>query len=290
MNYRKIYDDFIANRKLNQPAFGTTVEIHHIIPRCHGGTDDPFNLIRLKPEDHFFAHLLLAKCTNDSKMWSTVFLMSGAFRNKFNMLLARRWYGISRDLRKDNNLYNWAHKDGTKYTTTCHHMGEITGLKTQQFSRVAKGDRPQTHGWYITDRFLEHPERRTNTINTLNKKQEKIRLKHIDGREFEGTTLEARDATGCSSVDLCLIKKGKVQSMHGWMLSDTILTEHAKLQQCPKKGHLYHEEHGHFFGTAKEFKEKIGESVDVFKSIVSGRQSSSKGWKVVTYQENFTRL
>jgi hypothetical protein len=36
-------------------------EIHHIIPRSLGGTDDPNNLIQLTAREHFICHLLLTK-------------------------------------------------------------------------------------------------------------------------------------------------------------------------------------------------------------------------------------
>ena len=43
-------------RKLD--TFG---EVHHIIPRCLGGTDDKINLVKLTPEEHYVAHQLLVK-------------------------------------------------------------------------------------------------------------------------------------------------------------------------------------------------------------------------------------
>lgn len=36
-------------------------ELHHIVPRCMGGDDRLSNLVRLTPEEHFIAHLLLVK-------------------------------------------------------------------------------------------------------------------------------------------------------------------------------------------------------------------------------------
>jgi hypothetical protein len=59
MNYKKIYDQLILRgqtRTLNEYS-----ERHHIIPRCMGGTDEPENLVRLTPEEHYVAHQLLVK-------------------------------------------------------------------------------------------------------------------------------------------------------------------------------------------------------------------------------------
>lgn len=62
MNYQKIYDDFILNRKSNNHQINEEYyENHHIIPRCLGGNDVPDNIIKLTYDDHFFAHLLLHK-------------------------------------------------------------------------------------------------------------------------------------------------------------------------------------------------------------------------------------
>lgn len=38
-------------------------ELHHIVPRSMGGTDDKSNLVRLPIRHHYVAHLLLWKCT-----------------------------------------------------------------------------------------------------------------------------------------------------------------------------------------------------------------------------------
>ena len=36
-------------------------EKHHIVPRCMGGTDDEYNIVRLPAKAHYLAHLLLTK-------------------------------------------------------------------------------------------------------------------------------------------------------------------------------------------------------------------------------------
>lgn len=68
MDYARIYAEFIADRLAKQPEKPAYFEVHHIKPRSLGGGDEPENLIRLTPEDHYFAHLLLAK-SNGGAMW-----------------------------------------------------------------------------------------------------------------------------------------------------------------------------------------------------------------------------
>lgn len=61
MDYKKIYDSIISERKLNPLSEELYTENHHILPRCMGGDDSKENLVRLTPEEHFFVHKLLCK-------------------------------------------------------------------------------------------------------------------------------------------------------------------------------------------------------------------------------------
>ena len=58
MNYSKIYDNLIESRKDRDTIKG---EMHHIVPRCMGGSDDESNLVMLTYREHFIAHVLLQK-------------------------------------------------------------------------------------------------------------------------------------------------------------------------------------------------------------------------------------
>lgn len=53
-------------------------EVHHIIPRSLGGTDDPSNLVRLTYHDHAWCHWLLTKMTSGSDL--------AKMRYAFNMM------------------------------------------------------------------------------------------------------------------------------------------------------------------------------------------------------------
>lgn len=64
MNYEKIYDALVEKAKprgLDKSQHEGYFEIHHIVPRCMGGTDEESNLIMLSCREHFIAHLLLWK-------------------------------------------------------------------------------------------------------------------------------------------------------------------------------------------------------------------------------------
>lgn len=75
MNYEKLYENLIAKRqKLGKPE--GYKEVHHIIPRSFGGTDDPGNLIALTAKEHFMAHRFLAKIYPSSGMVHAVYKMA----------------------------------------------------------------------------------------------------------------------------------------------------------------------------------------------------------------------
>ena len=70
MNYLKIYDKIINNakmryefstkKKLKKDMIGY-FEVHHIIPKCLGGTNEHTNLVALTAREHFICHKLLVK-------------------------------------------------------------------------------------------------------------------------------------------------------------------------------------------------------------------------------------
>ena len=58
MDYYKIYNQLIERAKQRKSVQGYT-EIHHIIPKSEGGTNESFNLVELTGREHFIAHKLL---------------------------------------------------------------------------------------------------------------------------------------------------------------------------------------------------------------------------------------
>jgi hypothetical protein len=94
MNYLKHYSTLILRAQNRNDL--EYYEIHHIIPRCLGGTDDIKNLVRLTPEEHFVAHQLLVKIHPDNhKLVYAISLMSG--------------HGTDNYIR-NNKLYGWIRK------------------------------------------------------------------------------------------------------------------------------------------------------------------------------------
>lgn len=98
MDYTKHYTALISraqDRRLTEHY-----ETHHILPRCAGGNDSLSNLVRLTPEEHYTAHLLLVKIYQDKnqqiyqKLLYACNLMSGPSnigrKNKYYGWVKRR--------------------------------------------------------------------------------------------------------------------------------------------------------------------------------------------------------
>ena len=93
MNYTKIYENLI-HRAINRTLDGYK-EIHHIIPRCMGGTDTANNLVELTPEEHYIAHLLLTKIyPNNNFLIHAAIMMTVNGKNHY----------------RKNKIYGWLRK------------------------------------------------------------------------------------------------------------------------------------------------------------------------------------
>ncbi len=76
-----------SNRQNSSQYF----EKHHIIPKCLGGSDDSSNLVKLTPEEHYLAHLLLMKINPGVYALSySAFMMT---RANSQMVRSNKMYG-----------------------------------------------------------------------------------------------------------------------------------------------------------------------------------------------------
>ncbi len=68
--YTKCYYNII--RKASNRINVGYVEIHHIVPRSMGGSDEVSNLIKLTAREHFVCHLLLTKMVNGQYRYKAI--------------------------------------------------------------------------------------------------------------------------------------------------------------------------------------------------------------------------
>jgi hypothetical protein len=95
MNYQKHYDLLIEKAK-NRTITGY-VERHHIIPKCIGGTNKKENLVNLTPEEHYIAHLLLAKIYSKIPPIINAAVMMASRNNKYYGWLMAKYAKITSD-------------------------------------------------------------------------------------------------------------------------------------------------------------------------------------------------
>lgn len=78
MDYLKLYNKLIESRKsVRNTKIEVGYELHHILPKCLGGTDKSSNLVKLTFREHFIAHWLLSKIYfNEPKMQYAFFCMT----------------------------------------------------------------------------------------------------------------------------------------------------------------------------------------------------------------------
>lgn len=60
-DYINFINEIKNKRTLDKNSVNFYSEIHHIIPRCKGGSDDDNNLVLLSMKEHILAHILLSE-------------------------------------------------------------------------------------------------------------------------------------------------------------------------------------------------------------------------------------
>lgn len=94
MDYHAIYSRLIIRGK-NRILEGYT-EVHHIIPKCMGGTNTLSNLVKLTPEEHYVAHQLLVKIFPDNRqlVYAAQMMIVNRPNNKMYGWLKRRYQAV----------------------------------------------------------------------------------------------------------------------------------------------------------------------------------------------------
>lgn len=221
VNYERIYREFIADRRRLENGLTGYFERHHIVPRSLGGSDDPSNLISLRAEDHFFAHLVLAKI-HGGKQWAPVAFMIGGQRRDWRPVRSRREYGwVKAKLAErqtgenawqfDHEIYRLRHEDGRCWTGRQSEMPSI-GISRSLGNMLIKGRLKTARRWYLEggnpfDRSgSKHPGYNAETYL----------FRHVDGRTFEGTSFELAATFGLSQQKTSNIRAGRQRVHLGW--------------------------------------------------------------------------
>lgn len=94
MNYKLHYDKLIDRAKNRSILKTEYTETHHIIPKSVGGNNTKENLVKLFPEEHIIAHLLLVKIYNyQPALVRAVHAMTNGFNQSKNKSNNNKKYG-----------------------------------------------------------------------------------------------------------------------------------------------------------------------------------------------------
>jgi len=211
VNYVRIYDEFIKNRRDREAAATGYTEKHHIVPRCMGGGNEAGNIVRLTPEDHYFAHLLLAKA-HGGRNWASLKAMVGLAKRStdrdLTKLRARFQFGhVRRGLAEyyrsrmagpngrvaDKTQYTLHNFDGRVVTGVRMELPAKTGLAKNTIHSLVRGVDKSAHGWYDP---RHNPKGMSKGERQTIERSNQWTLYHYDGRVWSGTNREFCAAFG----------------------------------------------------------------------------------------------
>jgi hypothetical protein len=122
MKYKKIYNQLISNAKSRQNL--DEYEIHHIIPKCIGGSNKKDNLVKLTLREHFLAHKLLTK------------MFEGESKKKMHFAFYRL---SNRHKITNGRFYETSKKQVRKYLSEIHSGKTISQSHKQAIREKCRG-------------------------------------------------------------------------------------------------------------------------------------------------------
>lgn len=228
MDYGRIYREFIADRRAREADLTGYFERHHVVPKSRGGTDDPENIIRLTAEDHFFAHLLLAKI-HGGGMWLAVQRMrSGRVSGDRPWVRGRYMYAVARKRMAAHLSGLFSGQPGMRGSDNGHHDGTLrlwTNLDTGETRRSTTADMWESVGgcrahWTsaVTGarRSMKGWTPNPSAVRVRSVKGKAFRFVNRDGREFVGTQTEFCRAAGVNAASASRVVRARSVTICGW--------------------------------------------------------------------------
>jgi hypothetical protein len=105
MNYQLCYTNLTESRRLrglDKDLLDGYYEVHHILPRSLGGSNDESNLVLLTAREHFIAHQLLTKFTTGSARRKMLHALARMAWLKDKRKLKSRQYEVCRKANKES--------------------------------------------------------------------------------------------------------------------------------------------------------------------------------------------
>lgn len=146
MNYQKVYDQLVEKckpRGLDKSKHEGYFEIHHIVPRCMGGSDEKGNLVMFTAREHIFAHVCLWKAYPKHLGVVTAAKMMVDTRDGYKHLNSR----ILAKLKEESSELRKLRLEGAGYGETRHIdlsgkvFGRLTVLNSYSWHQFPNGQR-----------------------------------------------------------------------------------------------------------------------------------------------------
>lgn len=135
------YCSIIHYRRANPLPDSEYSEVHHILPKSCGGSDEDFNLVRLSPEEHYRVHSILPSIfttgENHQRMVYAWHLMNNmgkgvtekdyaSYRKEFREIVSENFSKIGKTRTGEKNPnYGKHHTEETKKKISMTHKGKI---------------------------------------------------------------------------------------------------------------------------------------------------------------------
>ena len=195
MDYQRIYDEFIADRRAREPAVYRGQRLHprkeldrdglgdpdfvhhHILPKaCGGDVDDANNLIAITNGDHLFAHALLARI-HGSNMWRAYFAMLSGIHDeamrgkKYSCAKTRRAYETARkNTWSDEDIAKMKEAQAAVWTPEKRaEHGELSRQVQQCPEFKARHSEGMRRAWQDEERKAEHGKKISKARKQMSK-------------------------------------------------------------------------------------------------------------------------
>ncbi len=180
MDYQRIYNALIEKAQSRESVEGYT-EVHHILPRVMGGSDDESNLVTLTYPEHLVSHHLLAKIYPNDRGMRLAWSLMSTYKQK---LTGRSWLR-SLELARSARLsetHDFYHQDHGYVTCTRIELETTYNIDSSLLCVMINGKINQAKGWmlaenattdiilYNANHTITHPTKGTltGTVNELN--------------------------------------------------------------------------------------------------------------------------
>lgn len=198
MNYKDIYYRLVSSRqKLNRfLGDGNNYDLHHILPRSLGGTDDKENLVLLTYKEHFIAHKLLIKIFPCDAMKKALFIMLNAakYQGREIKFSARYYEKIKTEYINSLKKKTVCLETGIVYESR-EEANEAVGLAKFSADIVHCFDTDKTAGGFHWAQYDENVDYTKNKWFGY-KKQEKFYVIRLEDLKLYKSWQEAADDIG----------------------------------------------------------------------------------------------